>query len=309
VFNNQLSLWEQLGAEITNDQEVLAIASQLTDEQIDREIRKSFSDHNSTSARHWLQNALRVDPNDRLSIDQLDAKHSLFTTRYASINMDTVITVINANTQQIIDNTNTNVTAIMNKFQELREDIRDEFDRLGDSFNTIIQEGMMMIHGHENCLEGLDCLKHQLEQQRNQSKLDMDAIRGSLNVFGSELSSRLDHSLSAILVASSKDTSSSSEEINNRLDILITTVTNVTEQVSACAKYLSQIRNITSKIAMNQTHYPRTFIILPKLAPEKLTSDVPVISKVANFVNRKVLHPFLSLLWDQSVLLFICPVS
>jgi hypothetical protein len=104
--------------------------------------------------------------------------HSLLTTKYATINMDTVfkaskantdriITVINTNTQQIIDNTNTNVIKIMNKFQELRQDIRDEFDRLGDSFNTIIEEGMVMIHGHEKCLEGLDCLKHQLEQQRN----------------------------------------------------------------------------------------------------------------------------------------------
>ena len=43
----------------------------------------------------------------------------------------------------------------MNKFQELRQDICDEFIRLGDSFNTIIEEGMMvMIHGHEKCLEG-----------------------------------------------------------------------------------------------------------------------------------------------------------
>ena len=131
VFNHQVSLWEQLGAtDITNDQEVLVIASQLTDEQIDRVIYKRLSDQNSTSARHWLQNALRVDPNDRLSIDQLDAKHSLFTIKYATINMDTIftaskenteriITVINTNTQQIIDNNNTNVTAVMNNFQEL----------------------------------------------------------------------------------------------------------------------------------------------------------------------------------------------
>ena len=87
---------------------------------------------------------------------RMDAKHSLFTTKYATINMDTVftaskenteriITVINTNTQQMIDNNNTNVTAVINKFQELRQDIRDEFDRLGDSFNTIIEEGMMMM--------------------------------------------------------------------------------------------------------------------------------------------------------------------
>ena len=71
----------------------------------------------------------------------------------------------------------------------------------------------------------VDCLKHQLEQQRNQSTLDMDAIRGSFDVLGTKLSSRLDHPLSAILVASSKDTSSSStssKDINNRLDVLIT---------------------------------------------------------------------------------------
>ena len=80
-------------------------------------------------------------------------------------NTERIITVINTNTQQIIDNTNTKVIAIMNKFQELRQDICDEFIRLGNSFNTIIEEGMMVviIHGHEKCLEGLDCLKQQLE--------------------------------------------------------------------------------------------------------------------------------------------------
>ena len=69
-------------------------------------------------------------------------------------NTKRIITVINTNTQQIIHNTNTNVIAIMNKFEELRQDIRDEFIRLGDSFNTIIEEGMLvMIHGHENSIE------------------------------------------------------------------------------------------------------------------------------------------------------------
>ena len=43
VYNHQVSLWEQLGADITNDQEVLVIATQLTDEQIDRVINKRFN--------------------------------------------------------------------------------------------------------------------------------------------------------------------------------------------------------------------------------------------------------------------------
>ena len=227
-------------------------------------------------------------------------------------NTERIITVINTNTQQIIDNTNTNVIAIMNKFQELRQDIRDEFIRLGDSFNTIIEEGMMvMIHGHEKCLEGLDCLKHQLEQQRNQSTLDMDAIRGSFDVLGTKLSSRLDHSLSAILVASSKDTSSStSEDINNRLNVLITMVSNVKEQVSTFSKYLRDIRSLTSKIAQKQTHYPYTFVILPKSTVDKMMSTEPSSSSsVFKFVKKKIINFYQALLWDQSVLLFICPVS
>ena len=106
---------------------------------------------------------------------------------------------------------------------------------------------MMMMGGHEKCLEGLDCLKKQLELHRNHSILDMDANRKTLNVLGSELSSRLDHSLSAILVAaSSKDTTSSSEDINNRLDVLITMVSNVKEQVSTFTKNLRDIRSLTS---------------------------------------------------------------
>jgi hypothetical protein len=134
----------------------------------------------------------------------------------------------------------------------------------------------------------------------------MDAIRGSLNVFGSELSSRLDHSLSAILVASSKDTSSStsSEDINNRLDVLISMVSNVKEQVSTFTKYLRDIRSLTSKIAQKQTHYPYTFVILPKL-----TVDLQSSSSVFKFVKKKIINFCQALLWDQSVLLFICPVS
>ena len=148
---------------------------------------------------------------------------------------------------------------------------------------------MMMNHGHEKCLEGLDCLKKQLEQQRNHSILDMDAIRGSLNVLGSELSSRLDHSLSAILVAASSKDTLSSEDINNRLDVLITMVSNVKEQVSTFTKYLRDIRSLTSKIAQKQTHYPYTFVILPKSTVDKMISTElsSSSSSVLKYVKKK----------------------
>jgi len=43
---------------------------------------------------------------------------------------DKVITVSNENTRQIIENNNMNTHLLFDKFQELRQDVQDEFHRL-----------------------------------------------------------------------------------------------------------------------------------------------------------------------------------
>jgi hypothetical protein len=46
----------------------------------------------STAARTWLLDALKVNPYDRLTIERLNARHSLFTTNYATISMNNLAT-------------------------------------------------------------------------------------------------------------------------------------------------------------------------------------------------------------------------
>jgi hypothetical protein len=148
----------------------------------------------------------------------------------------------------------------VNNFEELKEEMREELFKLGETFSTVITPTAIT---NQDLLEGLLNLKQQLEMQRAERRLDVDALRAIVLSMGSELSSSLDSSISSILASTGKDdgttsssTSSFTHKVSNKMDILIGMVTNVTEQVSACAKYLSQIRNITSKIAKNQTHYP-----------------------------------------------------
>ena len=89
-------------------------------------------------------------------------------------------------------------------------------------------------------------------------------------------------------------------------------VSNVKDQVSTFTKYLRDIRSLTSKIAQKQTHYPYSFVILPKSTVDKMMSTEPSSSSsssVFKFVKKKIINFYQALLWDQSVLLFICPVS
>jgi len=103
VFNDQVSLWTCLGVDESKDRDVLISASQLTDDQIERVIKAKLGDMNSTAvACTWLLAALKVNPCDRLTIEQLNAKRSLFTTNNATVtkanaDIDKIIAVVNDN--------------------------------------------------------------------------------------------------------------------------------------------------------------------------------------------------------------------
>jgi hypothetical protein len=123
---------------------------------------------------------------------------------------------------------------------------------------------------------------------------------------GSEVAS----SLSSILGSSQgKGPSSSSDEVNKKLDILISMVTNVQDEVTHISKSVVNIARLTSKIAEHTTRYPHTFVILPNPPKTKLGKDASNASRVANYVRNKVFDPIMTLMWDKSVLIFICPIS
>ena len=86
-------------------------------------------------------------------------------------------------------------------------------------------------------------------------------------------------------------------------------VTNVQDEVTHISKSVVNITRLTSEIAKHTTRYPHTFVILPNPPKAKLGKDASTASKVANYVRNKVFDPIMTLMWDKSMLIFICPIS
>jgi hypothetical protein len=125
---------------------------------------------------------------------------------------------------------------------------------------------------------------------------------------GSEVAS----SLSSILGSSQgkgPSSSLSSDEVNKKLDVLISMVTNVQDEVTHISNSVVNITRLTSKIAEHTTRYPHTFVILPKPPKAKLSKDASIVSKGVNYLRNKIFDPIMALMWEKSVLLFICPIS
>jgi len=300
---------------------LLIYASQLTDDQIERVIRAKLGDMKSTAARTWLLDALKVNPYDRLTIEKLNGGHSLFTNNYATISMnnlatkanvdqavkmgiDTIITVSNDNARLIMENNNMNARLLFDKFQELRQDVQDEFHRLGESFSGLVTQTAT---GNEAIVEELNYFRQLVELQRKAGRLDVDALLNSINNMGSEVAS----SLSSILGSSQGKgpSSPSSDEVNKKLDILITMVSNVQDEVTHISKCVVNITRLTSKIAEHMTRYPHTFVILPEPPKAKLGKDASTFSKGLNYFKNIVINPIMTLMWEKSVLIFFCPIS
>jgi hypothetical protein len=134
------------------------------------------------------------------------------------------IAILNENKRQIIENDNMNTHLLFDKFQDLRQDVQDEFHRLGESFSVFVTQTAT---GNETIAEELNNFRQLVELQRKAGRLDVDALLNSINNMGSEVAS----SLSSILGSSQGKgpSSPSSDEVNKKLDILISMVTNVQE--------------------------------------------------------------------------------
>jgi len=195
---------------------------------------------------------------------------------------------------------------LVETFQELRQDIKDEFHRLGDNFSSLVSQAASP---NTAIVEDLQFLMQQLEYQRKAGTLDVHALCRTASNMDSDVSIKIATSLSTILLSSSQWNVSSSEEMNKKLDILTSMVANAHNEVTRISKSVRDINRLNSKIAEHMTQYPHTFVILPKPHTEKLTIGASKVFKVANFVTRKVLNPFKTMSWEESVLFFVCPVS
>ena len=294
-----------------NHTSVLEFAAVLTDDIVTQTIDRSFNGVDFESVRSWLKDALVVNPVKRWSIASLKTRHSLFSDKGATLSMSKmttaiadsktdVINVLNARAEQIMYHNDQNTSVLKASISGLQDEVRRGFLSLGEALSNITAQAAL---GNVQCKEGLATLMAELSRQREQGgSVDMATIQAAIKSMGSDLSQHIEASVSKVLAEDG-------HEVTQKMDLLIGMVTNMTNEVASISKTVTDLKKLTIDIAVSQTnHIPRTFVIKPKPPPVKLDSKASMLAKIGNFVNRKVASPFQDLLWDESVLVFICPV-
>jgi hypothetical protein len=71
---------------------------------------------------------------------------------------------------------------------------------------------------------------------------------------------------------------------------------------------VNNLKSLTTSLEMKGNMMPITFIFKPKPIKIKLDSSASSLSKMKNFAKRK-LNSMKALAWDESLLVFICPVT
>ena len=155
VANNMKSYWRNQTVPIMDDNGILNALATLNDDDVKKNIDLTFIGGQYTPLRSWLIHALRADPAERATADQLLNHHSLFGSKERTADYTNIIHKI-ANK---VDNWG---EQIMTRFDELSDSLQGSLGKLGDSLDIA---SLNMALGNEQNKRGIESLYVLLEQQ------------------------------------------------------------------------------------------------------------------------------------------------
>ena len=308
IANGMKSYWRTLPTPITFDTDMIMALSRLTDEEVRTHVQRTFPGGQYDSLRSWLIHALRVNPIDRASADQLLNGHSLLGMREKTIDHNGLYNQILRNQNQILE-----------KIDELSEKLCNAFDSLSGTLDCVAANIAL---GSQDYRESIETLEVVLRCQMDQltfgvdKSIDQVALQSAVasSIASLEESVRSKISASIRELTNGGDVKDSSE--TDRLDILITMVQELHTKSDLLADDFKTFMSISNShsdllaiIEMNGNCMPLTFIILPEINfHDRLDSSASRFSKIKNFAQRKT-RKMASLVWARSHIHFICPVT
>jgi serine/threonine protein kinase len=330
IANNMKSYWKNQAVPITRDVDILEALSILSDEDVKDNIERTFPGGTNESLRSWLIHALRVNPFERATAEQLLRSHSLLGLREKTIDHNAIYTQMLRNQEEIIG-----------KLDDLSYQLQGHFDALSASFDCLAAQialGSEMTTHDIAMLES--ALSHQIALIEQGETLDLkvlelavssavihleESLRTSITTsireltFSSTGSSTSSTSLSSTLSSPTPSSSSSSDESayqRERLDELLGMVRDLhlkSDSLSADFKLFQSMSeaqcNLLTMIEKNGNMMPLTFVILPEInvinKPPKSTTK---IGKLKNYAIKKK-NKIVNLVWVRSRIVFICPVT
>lgn len=309
-MNGMKSLWDVLFVEESRIIEY--VAKDLTDQIIDKAVERTFS--KDPSIKSWLKHALRVEPSERMTAFNLKNTRSLFSRNAATINVETLATKedisrIIANTEQIMYQQEQNKDVLLSAIASLTENLQEAFEKFGDSMVELTAQAAV---GNRKSQEGIVALHEELLRQRSTGQINLDTLNSVMTRFenNEKLTNKIANSFESIVATNN----GGGPEVAKKMDLMISMVNNMKLQISNIQLQVTKVRELTVKIDGKSNNFPRTFIIKPgrQISAKSSTNDknsFSCVRKIGKFINQKILSNVDTLLWERSVLVFVCPVT
>ena len=309
VANNMKSYWKNQAVPIDDDNGVLHALATLQDEDVKKNIERTFIGGQYTSLRSWLIHALKADPSERATADQLLNHHSLFGSKERTADYTNMI-------HNISSKVDTWGEQIMTRFDELSDSLQGSLGKLGDSLEIA---SVNMALGNEQNKRGIESVYLLLEQQM---KLITDggildtafleaSIRSATKGMEAKLSTQITSSINELMTS----VSATDPTQNEKLDVLLSLMGELGGKSDRLQEDIKEFRAMTqaqsellSSMEYSGNNMPHTFVILPEVAYEKLAPSSSVVDKMKNIAKRKTLK-MKNLLWSKSRIVFICPIT
>ena len=204
---------------------------------------------------------------------------------------------------RIVANSDGNADRVLQVVGTMAEEVRRAFGGLDESMCRLTVEAAL---GNAQSSEGLDRLAAALlEQQRvvaAHGTAQLDAVQDIVASLGPELAGHFAQFAPAQAAATDPDT-------KVKIDALVAMVGSMQQQVSEIASSVGDLKTATAELSARSDNMPFTFFVIPKPETQKLGAGESVFAKTVNFVKRKLTDKVVRLAWEQSKLVFVCPVT
>ena len=309
VANNMKSYWRNQAIPILDDNSILIELSHLKDEDVKKNIEATFIGGQYTSLRSWLIHALKADPSERATADQLLNHHSLFGSKERTADYTNMMHKLSSNVDLWGEK-------IMTRFDELSDSLTGSLGKFGDSLEVA---SLNMALGSEQNKRGIENLYVLLESQMKMitegGVLDCafleSAVKNATKGMEANLSAQMSSSINELMTSVSVTDPSQTE----KLDTLLSLMGELGGKSDRLQEDIKEFRLMTqaqgemlAAMEYSGNCMPHSFVILPEVTYEKLAVTASVVDKMKNVAKRKTLK-MKSLLWSKSRIVFICPIT
>ena len=278
-----------------SDKEILQILSTMTDEDMKKNINFVFPFKKDAPLRHWLEDALKIDPRTRPAANTLMTNYSILGSKEGTINTDSIV-------REIKDQLDIQHLSLLERIDTLSQDLLDQLGHLKASLDQEVVHLALnsQIVQFSNLMQTLE--EQKLNAQSN--NLQVDRLIVQLREAGADIKESVITSI--IQVLSSKNDQNASQ--SDKLESVMQMMHGVKQQMNEIASLNQQQLSLLGKLGMKNNFMPHLFCIVAEEKREKLDENAKISSKVLNCVKRKA-ESFQGWFWESSRLIFICPVT